>query len=122
MEDGGQQRTSQVLIGDDCKLSDCLDTTEILYLGHQHPAVHCSTILLEKVEYQPAQSNSIMFLYCIVVVHPIPGGCGWCGCRDKISFCKQSKFVPAQCSSHPAWVWGTTAANNTWNNGNRDPK
>ena len=64
MEDGGQQWTSQVLIGDDCKLSDCLDTTEILYLGHQHPAVHCSTSLLEKVEYQLAQSHNVFVLYC----------------------------------------------------------
>ena len=47
-----------------------------------------------------SRHNRIMFLYCIVVV-PIPGGCGWCGCRDKISFCKQSKFVPAQCPHCP---------------------
>ena len=55
-----------------------------------------------------SRHNRIMFLYYIVVV-PIPGGCGWCGCRDKISFCKQSKFVPAQCPHcppHPAWSCG----------------
>ena len=65
-----------------------------------------------------SRHNRIMFLYCIVVV-PIPGGCGWCGCRDKISFCKQSKFVPAQCphtlpTAPSSIMWGTTAANNIY--------
>ena len=63
-----------------------------------------------------------MFLYfdCVVVV-PKPGGCGRCGCRDKISFCKQSKFVPAQSAQPPAAtapsliMWGgTIAANNIY--------
>ena len=61
-----------------------------------------------------------MFLYfdCVVVVVPKPGGCGRCGCRDKISFCKQSKFVPAQppAATAPSLImWGgTIAANNIW--------
>ena len=74
MEDGGQQWTSQVLIGDDCKLSDCLDTTEILYLGHQHPAVHCSTSLLEKVEYQPAQSHNVFVLLLFILFQVAAAG------------------------------------------------
>ena len=125
MEDGGQQWTSQVLIGDDCKLSDCLDTTEILYLGHQHSTniQQCTAAQAFWKKLNISRHNRIMFLYCIVVV-PIPGGCGWCGCRDKISFCKQSKFVPAQCPhtlpTAPSLImWGTTAANNIYRMGSK---